>query len=169
MTKRSCREESKEAEAKGKPKFLVDSTLGRLPKWLRILGYDAVYQETGTDEEFLTRAAREGRLALTRKKNLAEPGAMIVVHDRAGEQIGEVITRLGLVPRRELFFSRCLVCNEPLQRIEKKDVATAVPPYVWENVEEFLKCPHCGRVFWPGTHKERAIDYLNSRILKGHP
>ncbi|MDD5474963.1 MAG: Mut7-C RNAse domain-containing protein [Syntrophales bacterium] len=153
--------------------FLVDSTLKKLARWLLIMGYDTICHEGSIDRELLNRGAREKRIVLSRKKELAERnyrGRLLVVRaDGRDEQIEEVIEALHLKPRWEEVLTRCLSCNEPLEKISQSDVTQRVPPYVAKTQITFFTCTRCGSVFWPGTHRERIVEYLRRRNLMDRP
>ena len=144
--------------------FLVDTTLGKLLKWLRIMGFDVVLEVGTRDRNFLDRGVREGRFVLSRKKNLLRRdyrGTLLVIEsDRVEEQIGEVLDRLGLQIIPEKVLSRCLSCNELLSQVPRQDAAGRVPPYVYETNQVFFSCPRCGSIFWPGTHRDKMIERL---------
>jgi uncharacterized protein len=150
-------------------KFLTDSSLGRLSRWLRILGYDTVYWRGEADRAFLRIAEREGRAVLTRRKDVLarqHPGLVLFVeNDRVEDQLVEILGKLDLRPEPENLFSRCLRCNESLKEASPKEVRSLVPDYVFRTQSEFRVCPCCGSVFWPGTHRERALAMLR-RILE---
>ncbi len=150
-------------------KFLADSSLGRLSRWMRILGHDTVYWRGDADRAFLRKAEKEGRVALTRRKDILarqHPGRVLIVEsDRVEEQIVEVVTRLDLPLRPGAFFTICLECNVPLREVTRDDVRSEIPDYVYRTQHEFKRCPGCGRVYWPGTHRERAMVMLR-RIFK---
>jgi hypothetical protein len=155
-------------------KFLADSSLGRLSKWLRILGYDTVYWRGEADRIFLRKAEKEGRAVLTRRKDVLarqHPGIVFFVEsDRVEGQLVEVLEKLGLKPEPENLFTACLRCNESLKEAKSEEVRPLVPDYVFRTQSEFRVCPGCGGVFWPGTHRERALSALR-RVLnpvKGH-
>jgi uncharacterized protein with PIN domain len=99
-------------------KFLADSSLGRLSRWLRILGYDTVYWRGEADRAFLRIAERQGRAVLTRRKDVLarqHPGIVLLVEtDRVEDQIVEVLGKLGIRPEPDTFFTVCLRCNESL-------------------------------------------------------
>ncbi|NPV03287.1 MAG: hypothetical protein HPY67_00920 [Syntrophaceae bacterium] len=149
-------------------KFLADPSLGRLAKWLRIIGCDAAYWRGEAGRPFLLAAQREGRVVLTRRKDIIgrqHPGAVLFVEsDRVEDQLVEVIGKLGLAPDPASFFTVCLECNVPLQRVRPDEIRDRVPGYVYRTQREFRLCPACGRVYWPGTHRERAVGSLR-RIL----
>lgn len=153
----------------GAMKFLADPSLGRLAKWLRMIGCDTAYWRGEADRCFLLAAEREGRVVLTRRKDIIgrqHPGVTLFVeNDRVEDQLGEVIGKLGLVPDPGSFFTVCLECNVPLQRVRPDEIRDRVPEYVYRTQRAFRLCPGCGRVYWPGTHRERALGTLR-RILR---
>jgi len=150
-------------------KFLADPSLGRLARWLRILGFDTAYWRGEADRAFLRAAEREGRVALTRRKDVLvrqHPGVVLFVgNDRVEDQIGEVLERLDLAPNPSTFFTICLECNVPLKPAERDEVRDRIPEHVCRTQRDFMLCPGCGRVYWPGTHRERALETLR-RILR---
>lgn len=149
-------------------KFLADSSLGRLSRWLRILGHDAAYWRGDADRNFLRQAEKEGRVVLTRRRDVLarrHPGRVLFVEsDRAEDQIAEVLGKLGLKPDPGAFFSICLECNLALHRVTRDEVRPEIPDYVYRTQREFRRCPGCGRVYWPGTHRARAFAVLQ-RVL----
>lgn len=155
-------------------RFTADRNLGKLAKWLRILGYDTLYDRGNADRNFLGRVAGEGRIALTRKRGLAGlsplPGRLVVVTaDRVEKQIGEVVRMLGLNPDPGKRMTRCLRCNEPLEEVPKGTVDGLVPVYVYEKYERFRRCPSCRRIFWPGTHRQHMEEDFRRRSPARRP
>jgi uncharacterized protein with PIN domain len=149
-------------------KFLADSSLGRLSKWLRILGYDTVYWRGEADRIFLRKAEREGRAVLTRRKDVLSrqhPGIVLFVeNDRVEDQLVEILGKLDLKPDPENLFTLCLRCNESLKEASPEEVRSLVPDYVFRTQSEFRVCPGCGSVFWPGTHRDRALKTLEKLL-----
>lgn len=149
-------------------KFLVDSSLGRLSTWLRILGYNAIYYRGEADRSFLRRAEKEGRTVLTRRKDILarkHPGIVLFVeNDHVEDQLIEVLGKLDLKPVHGRLFSLCLRCNEPLQEASPDEVQPLVPDYVFLTQREFRVCRKCHRVYWPGTHRERALSVLRKAL-----
>jgi hypothetical protein len=137
-------------------RLLTDGMLGRLTRWLRLLGYDTIYAPDTDDAELLRRARAEDRVLLTADHALAaRPGArtlLIQAQDLPG-QLRQVRAELGPPPGAE--FSRCLVCNGQLAQIDKAALAGKLPPYVLARHDVFFRCPDCERIYWPGTHVER--------------
>jgi len=136
--------------------------LGTLTKWLRLLGYDTAYDNTATDPQLARRARVEGRVLLTRDRELAGRRglhALLIRAEVLEEQVREVQDALGPPPEPAL--SRCAVCNAALVPISPGEAADCVPPYVLRTQSDFRRCPGCGRVYWSGTHVEEMRDKLS--------
>jgi uncharacterized protein with PIN domain len=153
-------------------KFITDLNLGKLSKWLRILGYDTVYYTGNVDRSFLRMAQKEGRVALTRKRDLAQrqfSGELVVIHnDRVENQLNEIIDKRSLVPEPDQLFTICLKCNEKLRAVSREEVSGMVPDYIFRRHTRFHLCPRCSGIFWPGTHKEKVV-LLMTRIQRRSP
>jgi len=145
--------------------FLADCNVGRLARWLRVLGYDAAYEPRIADPELVARALAEGRVLLTRDVDLTQRRviangtlrAVLLRTDRVEDQLRQVIEEVGLVAAAfdGQGLTRCLECNVELETREKAKVAHLLPPYVQATQERFMQCPRCERVYWPGTHWQR--------------
>lgn len=141
--------------------------LGTLAKWLRILGYDTVLDPALDDHQLARLARAEGRVLLTRDRELARRrglAAVLVASENLEEQIRQVLAELDLVPERT--YSRCPVCNVPLQNLDAAAARAHVPPYVARTQEQFSICPACHRVYWRGTHWQQMESRL-ARIRSG--
>jgi uncharacterized protein with PIN domain len=148
-------------------KFIVDCMLGKLGKWLKILGFDAVYLSKAEDRDLLLAARREKRALLTKDRELFRAAAglprLLIESDRWEEQLTQVIGAFRLRDRARPH-SRCLACNVRLKRIPRQMARNLVAPFVLERASSFAVCPSCGRLFWPGSHF-RDMDQKISRIL----
>ena len=143
-------------------KFLADSMLGKLAKWLRILGFDTRYQAKYREGE-IARFLQSGRTLITRdlKAFGIFPGALFIQSDRVGDQLQEIRKAVGLAQDESKWFSRCLLCNIPLREATPEEAGENVPDYVlYENADAIRTCPSCGRFFWPGSHRARMIRQL---------
>ncbi len=144
---------------KDTPKFIVDRNVGKLARWLRLMGYDTSFFDGGDDSELVAIAKAEGRVILSRdtqimKRRLITSGrirAVLIQSDQPGEQIRQVIDTLNLDSRFKPF-TICLECNQPLVERAKDEVKELVPPYVFKTQDYFMQCPNCGRIYWRGTH-----------------
>jgi len=136
-------------------KFLLTKELGRLAKWLRILGLDTTYSKEAKAATLIIEALREERIIITRNHRLpAGRGVRIVVieQEKIKAQLAEILEALKIKPDPDQMFTRCILCNEELQAIEKEKVKDKVPEYVYKTQEEFITCPKCKRIYWQGTH-----------------
>lgn len=137
------------------PRFVLDVHLGKLARYLRLVGSDAV-QPPGADDDLAALSVGEGRALLTRdlgllKRSTIRHGYFV----RAVEpllQCAEVVAHFDLVPAP---FTRCLVCNGAIAPVQRDEVEHRVPPGVSKRVGEFRQCTGCHRVYWEGTHSER--------------
>ncbi len=152
--------------------------LGRLARWLRILGYDTAYEKVITDEMLIERVVREDRWLLTRDGRLAQRKVLrgrhtlIASDDVAGQlhQLHRDLT-IDLDVNHQRGY-RCADCNVVLMSISHDDAAPLVPPFVAQEYREFLQCPHCRRVFWPGTHWHdlgRRLTAIRERNMDNQP
>ena len=136
-------------------KFILTKELGRLAKWLRILGFDTEYFKQDNISSLIIEALRDERIILTRNHRLPQArGIKIVVieAEKIKEQVVEILKVLKLKPSSEMMFSRCILCNEELADIDKDEVKDKVPGYVFQTQEDFITCPKCKRIYWQGTH-----------------
>lgn len=143
--------------------LLLDGMLGRLARWLRLLGYDAAYENDAEDVYLARRARAEGRVLLTRDHALAARRGLetlLITSEKLDEQIEQVREALG--PPPEPVLSRCNRCNVPLQDVSPEDVADQVPPYVLRTQDAFRRCPECGRIYWAGTHLEHMSEQVDA-------
>ena len=138
--------------------------LGRLAKWLRIMGYDTHYHSYYTMEDFGP-LVRDERTLLSRHAKTTDqyPGSLMLRSDHVKRQLHEIRTGFQLEPDRLRCFTRCLICNVPLEKTQVEDPRLNVPDYVlYEKLTQIRFCPSCGRHFWPGSHRERMIRQLEN-------
>jgi uncharacterized protein len=151
------------------PKFIVDINVGKLAKWLRMIGYDTLLFDHRDDSRLVYIAVKENRILLTRDTQLmkrriittGELEALLIINDNPVLQIHQVINTFSL----DLDFSpfrTCLECNEPLVKCSKQDIENRVPPYVFHTQNQFVECPLCHRIYWQGTHWQAMKKKLSS-------
>ncbi|WGL16618.1 Mut7-C RNAse domain-containing protein [Microbulbifer bruguierae] len=139
-------------------RFILDCHLGRLARYLRMLGFDCIFYGHCTDEQLVKISVDQQRILLTRDiellKRRALTHAYYVRATKPLNQIEEIITRLQL---QNSFapFSRCTFCNAPLVKVSKQAVWSKVPEQSRRRFNDFACCKNCGRVYWKGSHYER--------------
>jgi hypothetical protein len=147
------------------PSFAVENTLGRLGKWLRLLGFDTI-AETEYPRGAFRMHIDAGRVLLTRTRQALKvqtpfPTVFIQSNDPF-EQLAEVIGKTALQRKDLQPFSRCLRCNELIAEVSKDDIERAVPDHILEIHDTFSRCPKCQRVYWKGSHTARSIEIIKS-------
>jgi uncharacterized protein len=147
------------------PRFVLDTHLGRLAAYLRMMGFDTLYRNCAEDEDLARISHDEHRILLTRDRGLLKRGMVThgycVRETAARKQLAEVLRRFDLL-RAATPFVRCLRCNRELEPVEKERVRDRLPPRAAELYDEFLLCPGCGRVYWKGGHYRRMRDFIVS-------
>jgi uncharacterized protein with PIN domain len=148
-------------------RFVADVMLGRLAKWLRIIGYDTLYFRDIEDSQLIRTAVRENRIVLTCDVELHDRGGfkgLLVEQGDLQTQLAQVIQEAHLQPRCETGV-RCPLCNELLKDVSRAEVKGLVPHFVWTTQGQFSRCPRCGKIFWKGTHWERIKKRLRAMGL----
>jgi len=151
-------------------RFAADRMLGKLAKWLRVLGYDVVYLRRADKEDILVQF-KQGRTLLTRDRRARlwrNQGKVFVVQaNDPKKQLREVVQGLGLSKQDNALFSRCLFCNQLLTRVSREEVREEVPEYIYQTQDQFYRCKHCGKAYWPGSHPERMRQHLRQILEEG--
>lgn len=143
-------------------KFILTPELGRLCRWLRVLGYDSYYFK-GSRSSLVINALKEERLILTRMKRLEEERAVkkiIIESNKLEDQLRELKDKIGLEFKLDNLFSRCVECNSLIKEVDKEVVKEKVPEYVFKTQERFYKCPKCRKIYWQGTHWNLARKFI---------
>ncbi len=147
--------------------------MGKLGKWLRIMGYDSVLFGDSDDSQMVARAVAEERVILTRdtaitKRRLVTSGrlkATLISSLELEPQLQQVIHSLNL-DYHSRQFTICLECNQPLVAINKYQVKDLVPPYVVQTQSQYMECPACHRIYWKGTHWQAMTERLKKLVDK---
>jgi uncharacterized protein with PIN domain len=145
------------------PRFLLDNHLGRLAAYLRMLGFDCLYEIDSDDEELAETLQMEERILLTRDRRLLM--RKVVKHGYcprsldSREQLAEVVRRFELAPL-VVPFHRCLRCNHPLESVPKEAVLDRLEPLTRLYFHEFQICPACKQIYWKGSHYERMQNLI---------
>ena len=145
--------------------------LGRLARWLRLLGYDTEYFPHIEDGRLIRLAREQGRMLLTRDTRLVKRRGLkdflLLSENDTFEQLRNVIRTFNLTPRAEAnelktlpVLGRCSLCNIVLDIIPKEHAKAHVPEYVYLTSDSFKRCSKCGRFYWKGTHSEKMREKL---------
>ncbi len=151
------------------PRFVLDSHLGRLATYLRLLGFDSLYRNDYGDAELASISADEKRVLLTRdrgllKRSLVTHGYCVRSSDPR-RQVKEVVERFDLA-QAAAPFTRCLRCNGLLAAVDKAEIAGRLPPNTRHYYQEFYACTNCSQLYWRGSHYQ-ALQRLVHEILAG--
>ena len=155
------------------PKFIVDNNVGKLAKWLRVMGYDTLFFNGSSDSRMIAIALAEDRVILTRdtqimRRRVVTSGqlkAILIQTDEPERQMRQVIDSLNLDCQFRPF-TICLECNQPLVPRTREQVKDLVPPYVFRTQVQYVECPTCHRIYWRGTHWQAMTGKL-SKFTKG--
>ncbi|MBI2852235.1 MAG: Mut7-C RNAse domain-containing protein [Chloroflexi bacterium] len=155
-----------------RPKFIADQNVGKLAKWLRMMGYDTTVFEGEDDSRLVRIAMNEDRVILTRdthimRRRVAKNGLLKIIlisSDEPELQVKQVVQAFKLDCQFQAF-TLCLECNQPLQAKSKQQVKDLVPPYVFQTQSQYVECPACHRIYWRGTHWAAMTRKLE-RVLK---
>ena len=154
-------------------KFFADNNVGKLAKWLRMMGYDTRFFNGSDDSHMVAIALAEGRVILTRdtqimRRRVVTSGqlkAILIQGDEPEQQMRQVIDNLNLDCQFKPF-TICLECNQPLVPRTREQVKDLVPPYVFQTQVQYVECPTCHRIYWRGTHWQAMAGKLN-KFMKG--
>jgi uncharacterized protein len=147
-------------------KFVADTMIEKLARWLRIFGYDVVSDSSKTLNELISISNKEDRVFLTRRRSFPDGPQPLILFDVRSEnfndQLKRVITQFALDIESNLF-TRCVECNVEVKRVnEKQTVQGRIPQKTFEGFDEFFECPICKKVFWRGAHVKNTLKKLNS-------
>lgn len=139
-------------------KFILDAHLGKLAKYLRMLGFDTLYRNDFGDEEIIETAVKEGRIILTHdrwllKSKKVQHGYYVRAIEKH-EQLREVVHKFDLFNQFNTF-TRCMTCNSELIKKQKQEIIHKIDKDTARIFNAFFYCPHCDKVFWKGSHFER--------------
>lgn len=151
--------------------FICDGHLGKLCKYLRMLGFDCLFVHLASHPELPVRENREQRIVLSRDKKLKndpeiQPFILITSSDPL-TQLHEVIRQLDL----ETFISplsRCLQCNGHLESVPKEQIIHKLEPGTARHFDQFFQCSHCGRLYWKGSHYQNMMHFIKTMVFHTH-
>lgn len=144
-------------------RFILDVHLGKLAKYLRLLGFDVVYEINLSDETIVERSYKERRIVLTRDVGLLKNKRITHGHwmhnTNPDKQVEEVLKRFN-VTKQCRPFTRCLICNGLLKKIGKKKIIADIPPLSQKYYKTFVQCQSCKKIYWEGSHYNKLKSWL---------
>jgi uncharacterized protein with PIN domain len=147
-------------------KFITDGMLGKLTRWLRMLGHDVKYYRSADDEKLIEITKSEKRILLTRDHKLyqqtvtaGQDAVLVEATDEAGK-LADLASRFGINLEIDLSVSRCPKCNSKIESVSKETVVDKIPEATSIHYNQFWKCPNCGQVYWQGAHWKRINETL---------
>ena len=151
-------------------KFLADGMLGKLTRWLRMLGQDVIYSVQFSDNELLELAKVEGRVLLTKDFELYKRAigrgldAFYVEGRLESVRLAEVAKRYGLDLAVDMDKSHCPICNAKLKSASKETLRDELEKNTYTFYDIFWKCPNCGQVYWQGAHWKQIVNTLDRAL-----
>jgi hypothetical protein len=151
-------------------RFLLDGMLGKFARWLRMLGYDAIYENNLSDAELISIAKRDRLILLTsdeelfRRANMRSVESFLVTGRGEAERLANLAARYKLNLEIDTASSRCPVCGFPIEERPKSEVEKLVPPATFKVYQTFWVCtnPKCAKVYWQGSHWEKIVQTLEN-------
>jgi uncharacterized protein with PIN domain len=149
-------------------KFLADRMLGKLAKELRMLGYDTAYYRGEGAYPLIKLAREEDRVILTRNTKLfpkrPEDHIVQVMEVKSSLQLRELLQKKVISLKERAPFSRCLLCNLPLDEIPRDEAEGKVPDYILYQQKTFSRCPQCLRIYWQGSHQDHMLTKVDELL-----
>lgn len=153
-------------------KFLADSMLGKLTRWLRMMGHDVIYNTQLSDNELLELAKKESHVLLTRDLELYQRAisrgiASFFVEGRSEpERLAQIAKRYNLSLAIDMNESHCPMCNTKLKITSKEKLSSELQKNTLIHYNDFWKCPNCGQIYWQGAHWKQITNTLSEAKAK---
>ena len=156
-------------------KFIADGMLGKLTRWLRMLGQDVKYSKSLYDEQLIKTAKTENRVLLTRDLKLYQLArkrgvdTTLVKGATEAEKLAGLARRFDFRLEIDVAVSRCPKCNTPIRPVSKGEIVDRIPEATSTYYDEFWECLGCGQIYWRGSHWKRIEKTLKEarQALKG--
>ena len=149
-------------------KFIVDGMLGKVTRWLRMLGYDVEYSNNFNDAELIRLAKKEKRILLTRDFELYQQATskgidvFYLEGESEAEKLAQLAQRFKINLDIDMKKSRCPKCNTRVKSIPKEEAAGKIQKRTLANYNYFWECPKCKQVYWQGAHWRNISETLKS-------
>lgn len=150
---------------KNNDNLICDDMLGRLARYLRLVGFDTLYFRDISDESLISQAKIDKRIIITRdtlliKRKWVRENSILITENNYKSQLKELFA---VLPCKNIkMFSRCSLCNSELFNISKKEVLHLVPSYVFQTQSQFKFCPKCKKIYWNATHIQHIREVFRS-------
>lgn len=145
------------------PRFVADVHLGKLARYMRLMGFDTVYRNDLEDQEIVKLSLEENRVILTRDiqllKNSSVTHGYFVRSVKPSLQAREVVARFDLASSMKPFI-RCIECNGTIEKVDREKVQHLLPAKTRQYYDEFYRCDRCGKVYWKGSHYREMLKWL---------
>ena len=149
--------------------FVLDVHLGKLARYLRLLGFDTLYDNRWDDADLAQVASRDRRILLTQDRGLLKRNLVMygycVRSSQPEQQMVEIIRQFDLVDAIAPF-SRCLRCNGLLEPVTKASIGDRLPPFTYQSCNEFHRCQDCNHLYWKGGHYQRLQTLVERAIAQ---
>jgi uncharacterized protein with PIN domain len=150
--------------------FLLDGMLGKLARWLRMLGCEALYLKNSSDQELLSLAKRDSLTLLTSDEELYRTATMrnietsLVQGRTEAERLADLAGRYGITLEIDTAISKCPMCGFPIKEVPKENVEKLVPPTTFKLYQSFWVCTNskCAKVYWHGSHWKKIEQTLEN-------
>ncbi|MCH8258398.1 MAG: Mut7-C ubiquitin/RNAse domain-containing protein, partial [Proteobacteria bacterium] len=145
-------------------RFILDVHLGKLARYLRMLGFDAAYDRDWDDNTIIDQSLEQKRIILTRDIGLLKQSRVThsywLRHHQPLEQLQELLLSLDL-SRQLRPFTRCMDCNGQIQQVARNKISTQVEAEIFQRFEAFRRCRHCRKIYWQGSHYHRMRERIS--------
>jgi len=150
-------------------RFVADAHLGKLARYLRMLGFDTVYKNDIRDDMIICHSIEEKRIILTRDLGILKNGQVdrgyFIRNQRPFDQCRELVRKFSL-EKQISPFSRCMECNGLFNKVDKKLLKAEIPEMAYQYFEDFYKCAGCGNIYWKGSHYHKMQKTIQ-KLLSG--
>lgn len=144
--------------------FICDVMLGKLARYLRVLGFDTRYVRRRDDLEAFPAPSVESFFLTRRQGRGTRPHTVVVLDDNPEKQLLEIRDIVEQHVDRSAFMTRCLECNTPLVDAPKEKIEPFVPEYIYHHHDRFKTCPSCRKVYWEGSHAHEMHEWIGKLI-----
>jgi hypothetical protein len=152
-------------------RFVLDVHLGKLAAYLRLAGFDTLYENDSEDDSLARQSSQGKRILLTKDRGLLKRSEIThgylvrEIHPR--KQLSEVLKRFDLFGSVQPFH-RCMRCNSLIEPVEKDAIRDQLPSETQEHYDQFQRCIGCHRIYWKGPHYQRMTTLLDSVLSQAN-